>query len=57
MLFQCYQFLWFKVWTTHSYTQSDNSINVRRGASYEAAPYIKEVVVPTKNSNGNTQSG
>jgi len=40
----------------HSYTQSDNSINVR-SASYEAAPYIKEVVVPRKNSNGNTQSG
>ena len=36
----------------HSCTQSDNSINVRRGASYEAARYIKEeVVVPRKDSN------
>lgn len=32
----------------HSCTQSDNSINVRRGASYEAARYIKEVIVPRK---------
>lgn len=36
----------------HSCTQSDDSINVRRGASHEAARYIKEeVVVPRKDSN------